>query len=77
MRCCMESQMGELLGQVVGNVTTIFLNEEDQRVWDVNLPWYWRCVRIILILLELNSIRCGVIKLRYDWFRVSVGSYEY
>ena len=32
--------------EVVVNVTTIFLNEEDQRVWDVNLPWYWRCVRI-------------------------------
>ena len=32
--------------EVVVNVTTIFLNEEHQRVWDVNLPWYWRCVRI-------------------------------
>lgn len=32
--------------EVVVNVTTIFLDEEAKRVWDVNLPWYWRCVRI-------------------------------
>ena len=32
--------------EVVTSVTTIFLDEEDQRVWGVNLPWYWRCVRI-------------------------------
>ena len=31
--------------EVVTSVTTIFLDEEDQRVWGVNLPWYWRCVR--------------------------------
>lgn len=39
-------QQCDLGPEVVTSVTTIFLDEEDQRVWGVNLPWYWRCVRI-------------------------------